>query len=160
MRQIIGKTLCHVKQETAETAASADRLTTANSIFRVGRTADDVLGRSSSMLRLLKRSRKSAPPSAAPAPEAAPELRRASGSASPVTPIQASPRHRPSAPALESLHSDFGTDSPAQRRDSDEFFESAIQELSGDDFLLSPAKVTVDDINSIQGRAPFSHLCS
>ena len=41
--------------------------------------------------------------------------------------------------------------SPAERRDSDEFFTSAIHELDGDDFLLSPEKVTVADINSIAG---------
>lgn len=38
-----------------------------------------------------------------------------------------------------------------ERGDSDEFLSSAIDELHGDDFLLSPQKVTVADINSIAG---------
>ena len=38
-----------------------------------------------------------------------------------------------------------------EREDSDEFLSSAIDELHGDDFLLSPQKVTVADINSIAG---------
>ena len=38
-----------------------------------------------------------------------------------------------------------------ERGNSDEFLSSAIDELHGDDFLLSPEKVTVADINSVAG---------
>ena len=41
--------------------------------------------------------------------------------------------------------------STVERGDSDEFLSSAIDELHGDDFLLSPQKVTVADINSVAG---------
>lgn len=99
-----------------------------------------------SMLRLLSRSRK---PAAPPAPEpvtaaVVQQARPSRGSEFPPTPVRGPIREPQAFQASPE-------DSFEQRRDSDEFFGQAINELGDQDFLLSPEKVTTADINSIQG---------
>jgi hypothetical protein len=88
-------------------------------------------------MRQVKRQRQypdEAPPTAAPAYASRPSASSAASAA----------RATPAAATAQSY-------STVERGDSDEFLSSAIDELHGDDFLLSPQKVTVADINSVAG---------
>jgi hypothetical protein len=103
------------------------------------------------MLRLLKRQRRESEEAAPPSPVAADPV-----PASERTPsVSSAATSAPATPEAAAVQSH----SPVEHRDSDEFFTSAIQELSGDDFLLSPKKVTVADINSIAGACRSFHTC-
>lgn len=136
-----------------DNATAANGIPASRTSFSAVHCADRAVLVSDSMRRLLSLSRKFAAPSA-PEPVAA---------AAAVQ--QAPPRHRSVSPPPTPVRGSpvvpsSAEDTPEERRDSDEFFGQAIQELGDEDFLLSPEKVTTADINSIQGKIPLCGACA